>query len=81
MFSGTEKCKRIECSETDLEKLLDQIVIGTEGFSLSQLLDLYNQFGEIIKKFSKTHIRHPLPNVRNIFNPDNPFIQFYLFMF
>uniref|UniRef100_A0AAR5NYI6 Bromo domain-containing protein n=1 Tax=Dendroctonus ponderosae TaxID=77166 RepID=A0AAR5NYI6_DENPD len=60
--NGTEKSKPIECSETDLEKLLDQIVKGTEGFSLSQLLDLYNQFGDIIKKFSKTHIRHPLPN-------------------
>ncbi|KAH1015165.1 hypothetical protein HUJ05_012934 [Dendroctonus ponderosae] len=60
--NGTEKSKQIECSETDLEKLLDQIVKGTEGFSLSQLLDLYNQFGDIIKKFSKTHIRHPLPN-------------------
>ncbi|XP_066152334.1 ATPase family AAA domain-containing protein 2-like isoform X2 [Euwallacea fornicatus] len=53
--------KQIECSETELEKLLEQIVKFTEEFPLNQLLDLYNQLNSIIKKFAQTHLRNSLP--------------------
>lgn len=52
---------KVDCSQIELEKVLDQTVKYTEGFSLSDLLDLYNQFNNIIKKFSKNTVRHNLP--------------------
>ncbi|XP_050294665.1 ATPase family AAA domain-containing protein 2-like isoform X2 [Anthonomus grandis grandis] len=50
-----------QCSESELEKVLDQTVKHTEGVPLMKLLDLYNEFSTIIRKFSKTHIRTGLP--------------------
>ncbi|XP_060536537.1 ATPase family AAA domain-containing protein 2-like isoform X2 [Cylas formicarius] len=53
--------KPVECSQIELEKLLEQTVKCTDGFTLSMLLDLYNQFNAIVKKFSKSYVRSGLP--------------------
>lgn len=54
----------IECSQSELEKVLEQAVKLTDGLSLIQLLDLYNLLSRIIKKFSRTTVRTSLPKVR-----------------
>ncbi|KAL1514100.1 hypothetical protein ABEB36_003418 [Hypothenemus hampei] len=51
----------INCSKEQLTAVLDQTVIITKDLPLTQLLDLYNQFGSIIKKYSKTYERELLP--------------------
>ncbi|CAG9766232.1 unnamed protein product [Ceutorhynchus assimilis] len=51
----------IDCSANELENVLDETVQMTNGFSLEKLLNLYNQFSCIIKKYSKTHLRQSLP--------------------
>ncbi|KAJ8925460.1 hypothetical protein NQ315_009294 [Exocentrus adspersus] len=51
----------IQCSEAELEKVLDETVKMTEGYALAPLLDLYNQLNRIIKRYSRTHIRTALP--------------------
>ncbi|KAF7283951.1 hypothetical protein GWI33_022776 [Rhynchophorus ferrugineus] len=52
---------KVECSEAELEKVLDNTIKFTDGFPLSDLLDLYNQFSNIIKRFSKNGARQNLP--------------------
>ncbi|CAH1993589.1 unnamed protein product [Acanthoscelides obtectus] len=52
---------RVECSQTELEKILDQAVKVTDGSTLITLLDLYNQLNRIVKKYSRTHCRSSLP--------------------
>nr|CAH7737226.1 unnamed protein product [Callosobruchus chinensis] len=52
---------RVECSQTELEKALDQVVKVTEGCTLITLLDLYNQLNRIVKRYSRTHCRSSLP--------------------
>lgn len=56
----------IECSRQELERVLDQAVKLTEGYSLNYLLDLYNHLNKVIKKYSRTHIRTSLPKVRKL---------------
>ncbi|XP_064211854.1 ATPase family AAA domain-containing protein 2 isoform X3 [Tribolium castaneum] len=51
----------VECSQKELEKILEQTVQITSGCSLQPLLDLYNQLSRIVKKFSNTHLRTDLP--------------------
>ncbi|KAJ8947871.1 hypothetical protein NQ318_010017 [Aromia moschata] len=53
--------KQIECSQPELEKVLEQTVKLTEGYTLVSLLDLYNQLSGITKRYSRTHLRTNLP--------------------
>lgn len=53
----------IECSQAELDKVLEQTVKFTEGFSLVYLMDLYNILSRIVKKFSRTTSRTALPKV------------------
>ncbi|XP_023313118.1 ATPase family AAA domain-containing protein 2 isoform X1 [Anoplophora glabripennis] len=59
--SEVSKTKAIECSQPELERVLEQTVKLTEGYSLVPLLDLHNQLSRIIKRYSRTHIRTTLP--------------------
>ncbi|RZB40407.1 Bromodomain and/or AAA domain containing protein, partial [Asbolus verrucosus] len=57
----TVSLRPVQCSQPELEKILEQTVQVTAGCSLQPLLDLYNQLSRIVKKFSNTHLRTDLP--------------------
>ncbi|KAG5890643.1 hypothetical protein JTB14_034932 [Gonioctena quinquepunctata] len=59
--SETKYKNPIQCSQPELERVLETAVKITEGYSLVSLLDLYNHLSRIIKKFSRTHLRTSLP--------------------
>ncbi|XP_049823410.1 ATPase family AAA domain-containing protein 2 isoform X2 [Aethina tumida] len=58
----TDKPKKcVECSSTELEKVLEEMVQSTMNYSLKALFDLYNNVNMIIKKYSRTYERNSLP--------------------
>lgn len=60
----TDKPKKcVECSSTELEKVLEEMVQSTMNYSLKALFDLYNNVNMIIKKYSRTYERNSLPVV------------------
>lgn len=65
LVSEVPKTKNaVECSQVELEGVLEKTVKLTEGYSLAPLLDLYNQLSRIIKRYSRTQVRTTLPKVK-----------------
>lgn len=53
----------VNCDKNELDKVLMQTVHATSGCSVQSLLDLYNQFSRIVKKFTNSYNRKDLPKV------------------